>query len=60
MIMIRFARSEGTNAGSADTDRMAAVGDLPARDLEFEALLRDAAEFQRMDIGCKLRGEAIS
>lgn len=33
---------------------------MPARDLEFEELLRDAAEFQRMDIGCELRGETIS
>jgi hypothetical protein len=38
---------------------MAAVGEIPARDLEFEELLREAAEFQNTDSGCKLRGEAM-
>lgn len=37
---------------------MAAVGEMPARDQEFEALLQRAAAFQDVDNGCKLRGEA--
>lgn len=37
---------------------MAAVGEMPARDRTFEALLRRAANFQKIDNGCKLRGEA--
>ena len=41
-----------------ETQRMAAVGEMPARDREFEALLRRAANSQKIDNGCKLRGEA--
>jgi hypothetical protein len=48
----------GEEAESMETQGMAAVGDMPARDREFEALLRRAANFQNTDCGCKLRGEA--
>lgn len=49
----------GEEAESMETHGMAAVGDMPARDREFEALLRRAANFQNTDCGgCKLRGEA--
>lgn len=41
-----------------DAQGLAAVGEMPARDREFEALLRRAANFQKIDNGCKLRGEA--
>lgn len=41
-----------------EAQRMAAVGEMPARDREFEALLQRAAAFQDVDHGCKLRGEA--
>jgi hypothetical protein len=42
---------------SMEAQGMAAVGELPARDREFEALLQCAAAFQNVDSGCKLRGE---
>jgi hypothetical protein len=38
---------------------MVAVGEIPGRDREFEALLSRAASFQKIDSGCKLKGEAI-
>jgi hypothetical protein len=38
---------------------MVAVGEIPGRDQEFEALLSRAASFQKVDSGCKLKGEAI-
>jgi hypothetical protein len=60
MTAIRFAQSKGADRTATKTQGMAAVGEIPARDIEFEEILRDAAEFQRMNIGCKLRGEAIS
>ena len=56
---IRFAQSKGEDSSRHKTERMAAVGEIPARDMEFEALLRNAAELQKLDLGCKLRGEAI-
>jgi hypothetical protein len=37
---------------------MVAVGEMPGRDQEFEALLSRAASFQKIDSGCKLKGEA--
>ena len=37
---------------------MVAVGEMPGRDQEFEALLSRAAIFQTIDSGCKLKGEA--
>jgi hypothetical protein len=37
---------------------MVAVGEMPGRDQEFEALLSCAASFQKIDSGCKLKGEA--
>jgi hypothetical protein len=43
---------------SMETQGMAAVGESPARDREFEALLQRTAAFQNVDSGCKLRGEA--
>lgn len=46
------------DARTMETEGMAAVGELPARDREFEALLQRAAAFQDVDNGCKLRGEA--
>ena len=58
-----MTRSDGSNGGATsarqgDLQGMAAVGEMPARDREFEALLQRAAEFQKVDSGCKLRGEA--
>ncbi len=38
---------------------MVAVGEIPGRDQEFESLLSRAASFQKIDSGCKLKGEAI-
>jgi len=38
---------------------MAAFGEMPARDREFEALLQRATAFQNVDSGCKLRGETV-
>lgn len=48
----------GEEAKSMETQRMVRVGEMPAKDREFEDLLRLAADFQRSDSGCKLRGEA--
>jgi hypothetical protein len=38
---------------------MVTVGEIPGRDQEFEALLSRAASFQKIDSGCKLKGEVI-
>jgi hypothetical protein len=46
------------DARTMDTEGMAAIGEMPARDREFESLLQRAAAFQDVDTGCKLRGEA--
>lgn len=59
MMVIRFAQSQAVERNARETLGMAAVGEIPARDLEFEELLREAAEFQNTDSGCKLRGEAM-
>ena len=57
---IRLATFKSENTGERGSEQgMAAVGEIPARDLEFEALLRNAAEVQKLELGCKLRGEAI-
>jgi hypothetical protein len=56
---IRFAQSKKEDSGGHGTERMVAVGEIPARDMEFEALLRNAAELQKLDFGCKLRGETM-
>ena len=37
---------------------MVAVGEMPGRDQEFDDLLSRAAIFQKIDSGCKLKGEA--
>lgn len=37
---------------------MVAVGEIPGRDQELEDLLSRAAIFQKIDSGCKLKGEA--
>jgi len=50
--------SVGAAAQSMGTRGMVAVGEIPAKDREFEALLYRAAAFQKVDSGCKLRGEA--
>ena len=44
---------------SMEAQGMAAFGEMPARDREFEALLQRAAAFQNVDSGCKLRGETV-
>jgi hypothetical protein len=49
----------GEEATSTDTHGMVAVGDMPTRDREFEALLIRAAQFEKTDSGCKLRGAAV-
>jgi hypothetical protein len=36
---------------------MMAVGEMPVRDQELEDLLSRAAIFQKIDIGCKRKGE---
>jgi hypothetical protein len=38
---------------------MVAVGEIPGRDREFEALLSRAASLQKIHSGCRLKGEAI-
>jgi hypothetical protein len=48
----------GQEAKSPETPGMVAFGEMPARDREFEALLRRAADIQKTDSGCRLRGEA--
>lgn len=48
----------GEEAKNMEAQRMVTVGEMPAKDREFEDLLRRAANFQRADSGCKLRGEA--
>lgn len=56
-------RVSETNSGqqikASEPRGMVAVGEIPGRDQEFEALLSRAASFQEMDGGCKLKGEAI-
>jgi hypothetical protein len=52
------ALSGGEEAQTTETHGMVAVGEMPALDLEFEALLSRASDFQKLDSGCKLRGEA--
>jgi len=47
----------GEETKSAETQGMVAVGEMPARDREFEELLELAANFLRIESGCKLRGE---
>jgi hypothetical protein len=37
---------------------MVAVGEMPGGDQEFEDLLSRTATFQKIDSGCKLKGEA--
>jgi hypothetical protein len=55
----RNSQWEGVEqAKSLETPGMAAFGERPARDREFEALLRNAADIQKTDSGCRLRGEA--
>ena len=48
----------GEEANGMDAQRMVRVGEISAKDREFEDLLRLAASFQKADRGCKLRGEA--
>jgi len=48
----------GKEPKTTETAGMAAVGEMSAKDREFEALLRRAADFQNADRSCKLRGEA--
>lgn len=55
--MRRLQQSESEGTTATETQGMIAVGEMPARDMEFEELLRNAAELQKDDIGCKLRGE---
>ena len=49
----------GHQIKAVETRCMVAVGEIPARDRELEALLSRAASFQKIDSGCKLKGEAI-
>jgi hypothetical protein len=48
----------GEEAKRTETRGMVAVGEIPARDQEFEELLELAESFLRIESGCKLRGEA--
>ena len=53
-------RSNGSDeVKSMETQGMVTVGEMPALDREFEELLELAANFQRIESGCKLRGEAV-
>lgn len=58
-MIIRLWQSEDEDANTRETRGMAVVGEVPARDREFEELLHTAADAQKADIGCKLRGEAV-
>jgi hypothetical protein len=49
----------GHDIKAMEASGMVAVGEMPGRDQEFEALLSRAASFQKIDSGCKLKGEAI-
>jgi hypothetical protein len=49
----------GHQINAVETRGMVAVGEMPGRDQEFEALLSRAASFQKIDTSCKLKGEAI-
>lgn len=60
MITRRVSQTDsGHEINSIEPHGMVAVGDMPARDLEFEDLLSRAATLQKIDSGCKLKGEAI-
>ena len=48
----------GEEPKTTETAGMAAAGEMSVKDREFEALLRRAADFQKADSSCKLRGEA--
>ena len=56
--MTRRNSQSDEEAKSPETTGMTAFGEMPARDREFEALLSSAAEVQKTDSGCRLRGEA--
>ena len=50
--------NSGKEAKGTETQGMVAVGEMPALDREFEELLELAVNFQKIESGCKLRGEA--
>jgi hypothetical protein len=56
--MTRRNSQSDEEAKSPETTGMTAFGEMPSRDREFEALLSSAAEVQKTDSGCRLRGEA--
>ena len=60
MIKKRVSQTDsGHEIKAMEARGMVAVGEIPGRDQEFEALLSRAASFQKTDSGCKLKGEAI-
>jgi len=60
MMIRRVSQTDsGQQIKPSEPRGMVAVGEIPGRDQEFEALLSRAASFQEMDSGCKLKGEAI-
>lgn len=59
MMTRRNSQTDSGHEVKAITARdMVAVGEIPGRDQEFEDLLSRAAIFQKIDSGCKLKGEA--
>jgi hypothetical protein len=50
-------KDTGHEMKAMESRGMIAVGEIPARDLEFEDLLSRAAILQKMDSGCNLKGE---
>jgi hypothetical protein len=54
-------RNSQTDSGheikAVEARGMMAVGEMPVRDQELEDLLSRAAIFQKIDIGCKRKGE---
>ena len=60
MMKKRVSQTEtGHEIKATEVRGMVAVGEIPGRDQEFEALLSRAASFQKIDSGCKLKGEEI-
>jgi len=59
MMIRRVSQTDSGQIKASEPRGMVAVGEMPGRDEEFEALLSRAASFQKTDSGCKLKGEAI-
>jgi hypothetical protein len=58
MMTRRNSHADSGHEKAMEVRGMVAVGEMPGRDQEFEDLLSRAAIFQKIDSGCKLKGEA--